>query len=242
MSNFETLLLSVTSRLIVLKNHPSFPDPELAPDRDALNCIRILTRVLPYVYEAEHLEGWEEKFFWARRKKKTRQAQVASQVLFDEAQTEDRRDQESPGQDGVEDVKPLAEELIDALLDLLFYANFTIPQMPSAKGKVSYSIWQSGVGCNSSMGSNKELENNRCEILRLLLTLTGKAMYTPLGRFNRFQTLVYADLSGLLPVQGVKAITYIATCSDKQPVLTLLCSLLNTVSVEALSFLVQILT
>ncbi|RMJ24394.1 hypothetical protein PHISP_04732 [Aspergillus sp. HF37] len=229
LSNFETLLLSITSRLIVLKNHPSFPDPELAPDRDALNCIRILTRVLPYVYEAEHLEGWEEKFFWARRKKKTRQAQVASQVLFDEAQTEEGRDQESPGADDVEDVKPLAEELIDALLDLLFYANFTIPQMPSATDKVSYSIWQSGVGCNSSMGSNKELENNnRCEILRLLLTLTGKAMYTPLGRFNRFRMLIYADLSGLLPVQGVKAITYIATCSDKQPVLTLLCSLLNT--------------
>jgi hypothetical protein len=32
-----------------------------------------------------------------------------------------------------------------------------------------------------------------------------------------------------LPVQGVKAITYITTCQDKQSVLTLLCSLLNTV-------------
>lgn len=32
-----------------------------------------------------------------------------------------------------------------------------------------------------------------------------------------------------LPVQGVKAITYLATCPDKQVVLTLLCSLLNTV-------------
>lgn len=32
-----------------------------------------------------------------------------------------------------------------------------------------------------------------------------------------------------LPVQGVKAITYITTCQDKQAVLTLLCSLLNTV-------------
>lgn len=37
------------------------------------------------------------------------------------------------------------------------------------------------------------------------------------------------DAAGLLPVQGVKAITYIATCPDKQVVLTLLCSLLNTV-------------
>lgn len=230
MSNFETLLLSITSRLIVLKNHPSFPDPELAPDRDALNCIRILTRVLPFIYEAEHLEEWEDKFFWARRKKKTREAQVASQVLFDEAQTEERQNEESPAPNDVEDVKPLAEELVDTLMDLLFYANFTIPKLSTGKGKVSYSIWQSGVGCNSSLGSNKELESNRCEILRLLLTLTGKAMYTPLGTFSGLVVFV-ADLSGILPVQGVRIITYIATCSDKQPVLTLLCSLLNTVSV-----------
>lgn len=177
LSNFETLLLSITSRLTVLKNHPSFPDPELAPARDALNCIRILTRVLPFVYEAEHLEDWEEKFFWSRRKKKTRQAQIASEVLFDEAQAEEQRDQTSPRADDFEDVKPLAEELIDTLLDLLFYTDFTIPKISTATSKVSHSIWQSGVGCNTSMGSNKELENNRCEILRLLLTLTGKAMY-----------------------------------------------------------------
>ncbi|KAE8342440.1 hypothetical protein BDV24DRAFT_41989 [Aspergillus arachidicola] len=211
LSNFETLLLSVTSRLSILKNHPSFPDPELAPDRDALNCIRILTRILPFVYEAEHLEDWEDKFFWGRRKKKTREAQVAAEILFDEAQAEEPR--ASPGPNDYEEVKPLAEELIDTLVDLLFYTDFTIPKLPTTKSKVSYSIWQSGVGCNTSMGSNKELENNRCEIIRLLLTLTGKAMYMP---------------SGLLPVQGVKAITYIATCPDKQAVLTLLCSLLNT--------------
>jgi hypothetical protein len=36
--------------------------------------------------------------------------------------------------------------------------------------------------------------------------------------------------ANLLPVQGVKAITYITTCPDKQVVLSVLCSLLNTVS------------
>jgi len=177
LSNFETLLLSITSRLTVLKNHPSFPDPELAPPKDALNCIRILTRVLPFIYEAEHLEDWEEKFFWSRRRKKTRQAQISSEVLFDEAQAEEQRDRASPRADDYEDMKPLAEEIIDTLMDLLFYTDFTIPQISTATSKVSHSIWQSGVGCNTSMGSNKELENNRCEILRLLLTLNSKAMY-----------------------------------------------------------------
>jgi hypothetical protein len=35
----------------------------------------------------------------------------------------------------------------------------------------------------------------------------------------------------ILPVKGVKAITYITTCSDKQVVLSVLCSLLNTVGI-----------
>lgn len=179
LSNFETLILSITSRLIVLKNHPSFPDPDLAPDRDALNCIRVLTRLLPFVYEAEHLEDWEEKFFWTRRKRKTRKAQISGEVLFDEAQPADQHDPTSPHAEQYEDAKPLAEELIDTLLDLLFFTDFTIPKLPTVKSKVSYSIWQSGLGCNTAMGSNKTLENNRCEILRLLLTITGKAMYMP---------------------------------------------------------------
>jgi len=182
LSNFETLLLSVSSRLIVLKNHPSFPDPDLAPDRDALNCIRILTRLLPFVYEAEHLEEWNDKFFWARRKKKTRRAQIAGEVLFDEAQAESPQGS-SPGAEEYEDVKPLGEELIDTLFDLLFFADFTIPVLPTAKSKVSYSIWQSGVGCNTAMGSNKTLESNRCEIIRLLLTMTGEAMYMPPSKY-----------------------------------------------------------
>jgi high-temperature-induced dauer-formation protein len=175
LSNLETLLLAVTSRLIILKNHPSFPDPELAPERDALNCIRILTRLLPFIYEAGHLEEWEETFFWSRRKKKTRQAQVAAEVLFDEDEQSQIR---SPERD-YEDVKPLAEELIDALLDLLFYTGFTIPKLAATKSKVTQAIWQSGVGCNNAMVSSRDMENNRYEVLRLLLTLTSKSMYMP---------------------------------------------------------------
>lgn len=233
LSNFETLLLSITSRLIILKSHPSFPDPELAPARDALNCIRILTRIFPFISEAEQLEEWDETFFWTRRKKKTRQAQIAAEILFDEAQAEETQDETSPRPSNYEYVKPLAEELIDTLLDLLFYTNFTIPHLSTATTKVSHSIWQSGVGCNTAMGSNKDLENNRCEVIRLLLTITGKAMYiSPSKYYSLFGSLRLLTLLGVLPVQGVKAITYITTCHDKQTVLTLLCSLLNTVCAQ----------
>lgn len=146
------------------------------------------------------------------RRRRTRKSQVSGEVLFDENQGDDATPIENQEQE-FEAVKPLAEELIDTLTDLLFYVGFTIPELPNAKSKITYAIWQSGVGCKSSIPTNKELESNRCEILRLLLTMSSKAMYMP---------------SNILPVQGVKAITYIATCPDKQIVLSVLCSLINT--------------
>ena len=139
----------------------------------------MLTRILPFLYEADHLEAWEDRFFWGKRRKRTRRGQIAkTEVLFDESRTD-----ETPPQDGdgveFEEAKPLAEELIDTLIDLLFYAEFTLPHNERAKSKVTYSIWQSGVGCNTPMSSSKELESSRTEILRLLLTLSSKSMYMP---------------------------------------------------------------
>jgi len=194
----------------VLRNHPSFPNQELAPERDALNCIRVLTRILPFVYEAEHLEDWEETFFWGARRRRTRHSKITkSEVLFD-GNNEDTPDSNEPE---FEQVKPLAEELIDTLTDLLFFSDFTLPKASTGKSKVTYAIWQSGVGCHTPVISTKEYENNRAEILRLLLVLCSKAMYmTP----------------QILPAKGVRAISYITMCPDKQIVLSTLCSLLNT--------------
>ncbi|KAK0739779.1 high-temperature-induced dauer-formation protein-domain-containing protein [Apiosordaria backusii] len=208
LENLETLIAAVTGRLFMLRHHPSFPDHELAPDREALNCVRVLTRVLPYIYEKESLQEWEDNFFWSPRRKRSRKSSIASEVLFD-------------GADGVpktpvvefEDAKPLAEELIDTITDLLFFSDLTVPKVPNGNAKVTYSIWQTGVGCTVPIATTKEQESNRCEILRLLLTLASKSMYMSLAT---------------LPQTGTKALTYICTCPDKQVVLSVLCSLLNT--------------
>lgn len=202
------MILALTSRLFVLRHHPSFPDPEFAPERDALNCIRVLTRVLPYLYEKESLQEWEERFFWGRRRKRTRTSAIANEILFDEG----REVQQRTG-DEFEDAKPLAEELIDTLVDLLFFSDLTVPRQPHGKPKVSYAIWQSGVGCNASIPTTKEHENNRSDILRLLLTLASQSMYMS---------------SSVLPQNGNRTLTYLCTCPDKQIVLSVLCSLLNT--------------
>ena len=210
LGNIETLILAVTSRLNVLSSHPSFPDSELAPERDCLNCIRVLTRLLPFIYETDRLSDWEDTFFWGMRRRRTRRPQLPGEVLFDETQTDGS---EQHDEEKYEDARPLAEELIDTLIDLLFYSGFTTPHLPDTRTKVNYAIWQSGIGCKASIGTSKELESNRCEVLRLLLTLASKSMYMS---------------SSVLPVQGVKAVTYMATCQDKQVVLSVLCSLLNT--------------
>ncbi|MCJ1482216.1 hypothetical protein MMC06_002379 [Schaereria dolodes] len=202
LENLETLILAVTSRLFILRNHPSFPDAEIAPEKHALNCIRVLTRILPFIYEAENLEVWEDKFFWGARRKQTRKGQInKSEVLFDEAHPEDVS-QETEREDGFEDARPLAEELIDTLIDLLFYADFTLPHNDRSKSKVSYSIWQSGVGCNTPMSSSKEIESNRTEVLRLLLTLSSKSMYMPAREYT-LETLKYNPASWRVPYDHV---------------------------------------
>lgn len=202
----------MTSRLFNLRHHPSFPDPELAPERDVLNCIRVLTRILPYIYEKESLQPWEEQFFWGTRRKRTRKSAIAPEVVFDGAQEEEDVQQKT-STDEFEDAKPLMEEIIDTLIDLLFFSELTVPQQPSGKPKVNYAIWQSGIGCTTAVPTTKEYESNRCEILRLLLTLASQSMYTS---------------ANVLPQRGIKALTYICTCPDKQVVLLVLCSLLNT--------------
>ena len=106
-------------------------------------------------------------------RKRTRKASLASEVLFDDNQ-HGKESQHEVADEEFEEAKPLAEELIDTLIDLLFFADFTLPRPPTGKNKVTYAIWQSGVGCNTPVGTSKEFESNRCEVLRLLLTLTSK--------------------------------------------------------------------
>ncbi|MCJ1287629.1 hypothetical protein MMC26_006981 [Xylographa opegraphella] len=211
--NLESLILALTSHLFTLRNLPAFPDPELAPEREALNCIRVLTRILPFLHEADSLEAWEDKFLWGVRRKRKQDGQLKPVVLFDEAHPEDELKDEGADDGELEDAKPLAEELLDTLIDLLFFHGFTLPYNERSKSSVSYSIWSSGVGCNTPMSSSKELEDNRTEVLKLLLAFASKSMYMP---------------ANVLPVKGVKAITYIVTCPDKQVVLSTLCSLLNS--------------
>lgn len=183
------MLASLISRLVALSHLPAFPDPELAPAKEALNCVRVITRILPFLYESDHLESWEDKFFWQRRRRKLDNGPNRKpEVLFDGSNSDDPKVEEKL-EESFEYMKPLGEEVIDHLVDLLFYSNFTIPRVERSKKKVTYAIWQNGVGCNTPMQSSKEMESNRSEILRLLLTMSSKSLYMP-ARMCRNSLLV----------------------------------------------------
>ena len=143
----------------------------------------MLTRILPFLYEADNLEVWEDKFFWqAKRKLSSHERARKTEVLFDESQEDDVSKPEP--KEMYEDARPLGEELVDILIDLLFCTGFTIAHNSQLKKKVTYSIWQKGVGCNTQLGSSKEMESNRTDILRLLLTLSSKSLYMPASKFH----------------------------------------------------------
>lgn len=135
---------------------------------------------------------WERKFFWGTRRKKTRKASISkAEVIFDEAVETNTTDGEqqpvappTPGETDFETVQPLMEELIDTLVDMLFYVGFTLPRNYGGKSqaKVPYTIWQSGVGSNTPIPTSKELESNKIETLRLLLSITSQCMFLPASK------------------------------------------------------------
>lgn len=239
--NLETLIYTCIGRLYALQTKRCYADPHQSITHEVLNCIRILTRLLPYIYEAEHLQDWEDRFFWQPRKL-TRIWDSRREKLgpyFDglthkrhsakgnkenaESDTEAERNEESENL-GEKVIGPaLGEQLIDILVRCMFFPGFTLPRKLDADGlpelKVQYHIWNSGIGCRQSVGMSKENERNAVEVIRLLLSVCSKQLYMPAH--------VVAD-------RDAKPLSYMTTYPEKQVVLSVLCSLMNTVRIERL--------
>ncbi|XP_060946325.1 protein HID1 isoform X2 [Limanda limanda] len=134
-----------------------------------LNCTRILTRILPYIFEDQDWRG----FFWST-------VPGAGRAGTDELDDDDG-------------ARPLAESLLLAIADLLFCPDFTVHSHrrgPVSTRKSMQSIdsceyiWEAGVGFAQSPPLNYIHDLNRTELLRLLLTCFSEAMYLPLSSDN----------------------------------------------------------
>ena len=174
--NVATLIRVVTARLFNLVSDHTFPAPLTAasmtslassfiksstgmqdrnPTKEVLNCLRVLQRVLPVVFEVEgDASRLEMEVFWKREVVEEVNAVVeeTSEPQFViEDDDDDGEEQESPRQAGPSQssfsttkktVPSVAERLFSCLIDLLFCCGFTLPtKIQVDHYKINYTIW-----------------------------------------------------------------------------------------------------
>lgn len=156
-SNLATLCYKAVERLVLNA------DTSCACEKDrqiVLRCTRLLTRILPYIFEDPDWHG----FFWSTVP----------------------RAGKSGNESDDESTRPLAESLLTAIADLLFCPGFTVESnhrtsVNNAADIQSIDscefIWEAGVGFAQAPPLNHTHDSNRTELLKLLLTCFSEDMY-----------------------------------------------------------------
>ena len=88
----------------------------------ALNCLRLLTRIIPYMFEDP---DWRS-FFWSSLPGSGNSNSVAGSLQSPSSHEDKPPGASGPTEDEDEDTLPLAKALISALCDLLFCPDFTV--------------------------------------------------------------------------------------------------------------------
>nr|XP_020460250.1 protein HID1-like isoform X2 [Monopterus albus] len=161
-SNLATLCYKAMEKLVQGADSGCSSDKER---QVVLNCTRLLTRILPYIFEDPDWRG----FFWSTVPGAGRAGRLDEEGDDDEA-------------------RPLAESLLLAIADLLFCPDFTIQTHKKSSPESAEDIrsidsceyiWEAGVGFAHSPPPNYIHDLNRTELLKLLLTCFSEAMYLP---------------------------------------------------------------
>ncbi|OMJ23043.1 Hid-1 family protein [Smittium culicis] len=193
------------------KPHPK----DLLKKKQLLNCIRVLTRLTPYIYE-DTSSRIEDILFWNLSKTNPNDPQISisspgigyqlaevSLLLFS-----------TPGL-SVSDSEPTNPK--DSKGSDKSLENNLITKNNTNDSSIKYPIWTFGIGVPTptltTLSSNAEIFSNRVEILQLFLALSSKEIY------YRAQNSVKVEN---------KILEYIVTHSNNQLILSLLCSLINT--------------
>ncbi|KAI9321708.1 high-temperature-induced dauer-formation protein-domain-containing protein [Dichotomocladium elegans] len=201
--NLETLIDKLLDKMNSLVNAPNFPATPTSV-HELLNCCRVFSRIIPYVFENTESAEWEDKIFWVPRS--------VERVVVPES-VDDQTQKSQPPQ--YDTLPPRGEVLMALTLKSLFLAGFTLPPaMVNEDGsKVNYVIWESGVGSSTPIGSSRENDMHRIEVLRLLIVLLSRSMYV-----SPSQVLSKED----------QWLYQVVAKTERKVVLALLCSLLNT--------------
>ncbi|CAK4732153.1 unnamed protein product [Aphanomyces euteiches] len=164
--NLSTMLTQAISQLHQIV---ATPLPKYYPQ--AVNCIRVLTRVMPFILE-DRSDEFVQQLLWGPPP-----TTAAEEVVAENANTsEDNNSQLS-----------LAQRLIDATMGLLFLPDFTVSAgaykayreqiSPGAKVYPAL-LWYNGVGYpDASAVTTVQYDKNRKEVLKLLLTCFSGILY-----------------------------------------------------------------
>ncbi|XP_039991453.1 protein HID1b [Xiphias gladius] len=165
-SNLATLCYKAVERLVQGADSgcPSEKERQIV-----LNCTRLLTRILPYIFEDADWRG----FFWST-------VPGAGRARRFDGDSDDDEDDDG--------ARPLAESLLMAIADLLFCPGFTVQGHKKTNSDTAEDIrsidsceyiWEAGVGFAQSPPLNYMHDLDRTELLKLLLTCFSEAMYLP---------------------------------------------------------------
>ncbi|KAF9483787.1 hypothetical protein BDN70DRAFT_851104 [Pholiota conissans] len=237
--NVATLIQVVSSRLFKSISDHTFPSPpsssvaayassfiksatisqEKNATKEVLNSIRVLQRVLPVVFEIEgESNTFELDVVW-KKEEVTDEVSIPDipQFIIEDDEESDRETTTTPTpaiKQKTVVLPSLGERLFNALTDLMFCCGFTLPKTIQVDHhKINYVIWEKGVGSATSLGNTNLYDNNKTEVLRLLLVLLSRQIYIPASSL-----FTNPSLFSLHIVQKMQ----------RRDVLTILCSLLNT--------------
>jgi hypothetical protein len=179
--NLETLIYTTIARLRALRGQAAYVDTQTNISPEIVNCIRILTRLFPYIYEADHLRDWRESFLWRPRRPTFTpgKADASGRTYFDGLDPQKKYTES----DAEKDIgPPLGETLSECVTDFLFFPGFTLPKRFRNDGSLDTDIivkvWQTGIGSSKSLNCTKDNERNQMECLRLLIAVSSIPMYT----------------------------------------------------------------
>ncbi|TFK55288.1 hypothetical protein OE88DRAFT_1675005 [Heliocybe sulcata] len=243
--NVATLLRVISTRLFNLVSDHTFPsssNPSVASlatsmtslirtgsgerntTKEVLNCIRVLQRVLPVIFELEgETSRFEQEVLWKKEEvpdEDTTANDSSAQFVIEDEEEDDDTQASRPTSPKASETKPLktlpslAERLFSCLIDLMFCCGFTLPtKLQADHYKINYVIWEKGVGSTVDPGPSHIYDSNKTEVLRLLLVLFSKQ--------------IYVSPSALLSTPSAYTLHFVQR-TPRRDVLTVLCSLLNT--------------
>lgn len=176
--NVKTLFAQAVAQLyqVVETPYPVYFD-------QALNCARILARVLPFMIESKSKAIMD--LMWGKQtKKEVTDAQKPTDDTKEESKEHDAEKKDAEFE--AHETEPLAVILINAMFHLLFLPDFTIedPNMDFNEEDLhsqefkSALMWAPGVGSSEkSVNSSSQYDKNRVDVLRLMIAAFSDSLF-----------------------------------------------------------------